>query len=59
VLTAEDSKDHEDMQKVTVLPKVLDFHIELELLMLIERKVSSKKCKVHITDKISTIIDAA
>jgi len=47
------------MQKVTVLPKDLEFHIDLELLMLIERKVSSKRCRVLITDKISTVIEAA
>jgi hypothetical protein len=49
----------EDMQKVTVNPKDLEFHINLELLMLIEKQVSVKRCKVHITDKIGSIIEPA
>ena len=61
MLTSEENKDQkaEDMQKITVFPKELEFHIDLELLMLIERKLSSNRCRVHITDKISTIVEPA
>ncbi len=55
----EEEKKKEDMQKVNIDPKDLEFHLNLELLCFIEGTSSVKHCRVHINDTIGVVVDAA
>ena len=54
-----EEKKKEDMAKVNIDPKDLEFHLDLQLLCYIEGASSVQHCRVHITDAVGTVLEAA